>query len=74
MDVKKDNWYPIYLINSNFGGRGLNFRARDNKAGITMLIFGTFPDKRTRIQTLFRVGRFGDGCTRIHDSTFDDVD
>ena len=74
MDVKQDNRYPVYLINGKFGGRGLNFRAKENKAGILMLILGTFPDKRTRAQTLFRVGRFGDICERIQDNNYDDVD
>ena len=39
-----------------------------------MLILGTFPDRTTRIQTLMRVGRFGDKCKRIRDTKFKEVD
>ena len=62
------------MINDQYGARGHNFRAQRNSFGITMLILGAFPDERTRRQTLFRVGRFGDNCKRIQDSKFADVD
>ena len=39
-----------------------------------MVILGMFPDRRTRDQTLFRVGRFGDACKRIQDSTIAPID
>ena len=39
-----------------------------------MLILGTFPDRIARHQTLWRVGRFGDACTRIRDTNFLEVD
>ena len=39
-----------------------------------MLILGTFPDRIARHQTLWRVGRFGDKCTRIKDTNFQEVD
>jgi len=39
-----------------------------------MLILGTFPDRITRHQTLWRVGRFNDECTRIRDTKFEEVD
>ena len=38
--------------------------------GITMLILGSFPDRIAEIQTIFRVGRFGDKCTRIRERKF----
>ena len=39
-----------------------------------MLILGTFPHRIARHQTLWRVGRFGDACTRIRDTNFPEVD
>ena len=74
MEEKKNGRYPVYLINSEFGGRGLNFRAKGNTEGITMLILGSFSDYRTRNQTLFRVGRFWDKCKRIQDANISHVD
>ena len=47
MDAKLGERYPVVIINDDFGGRGLNFRAKNNPHGITMLILGTFPDQRT---------------------------
>ena len=74
MDVKHGNSYPIYMIDDKYGGRGLNFRAQTSNHGITMLIFGSFPDQISRSQALLRVGRFGDNCKRIQDSTFPEID
>jgi len=74
MDAKLGAYYPVFLINDEYGGRGLNFRAQTNPHGITMLILGTFPDRITRHQTLWRVGRFNDKCTRIRDTKFPEVD
>ena len=73
MDEKKGPRFPVYMINDKFGGRGLNFRAPNNAFGITMLILGTFPDSTSRSQTLMRVGRFSDKCTRIRDSKFPEI-
>ena len=74
MDAKLGNYYPVFMINDQYGGRGLNFRACNNRYGITMLILGSFPDRNSEIQTLFRVGRFGDACTRIRDTKFAHID
>ena len=74
MDARLGPYYPVFLINEEYGGRGLNFRAQSNPHGITMLILGTFPDRITRRQTLWRVGRFNDKCTRIRDTKFPEVD
>ena len=75
MDAKVNNsHYPVYMIDDNYGGRGLNFRAPSNPHGITMLILGTFLGEKTRIQVLQRVGRFGDKCTRIRDETIKEFD
>ena len=72
--LKDTGLYPVYLINSKYGGRGVNYRAPDHTHGITMIIGGAFPDERTRIQTLLRVGRFGDNCERIQDELVQDID
>ena len=74
MDAKHGPRYPVFMIDKNFGGRGYNFRAKDNPNGITMFILGSFPDRRTEVQTLMRVGRFGDQCTRIRDTKFERID
>ena len=70
MGDKFTHRFPVFLINSEFGGRGLNFRAATSVHGITLLILGTFPDPTARLQTLKRVGRFNDKCTRYWDTTF----
>jgi hypothetical protein len=74
MDAKVGPRFPVFMINEEYGGRGLNFRAQTSPLGITMLIIGSFPCSRARTQTLFRVGRFGDKCRRIKIAAFDDLD
>ena len=39
-----------------------------------MLILSSFPDRISCIQVLNRVGRFGDKCVRIRDTTFEEID
>ena len=70
MDAPHGPRYPVFLISEEFGNRGLNFRAASNPLGITLLILGKFPDPTTRLQTLKRVGRFTDKCSRVQDTTF----
>ena len=48
MDARVGPRFPVYIINDDYGGRGLNFRAAYNPLGITLLILGTFPDKIAR--------------------------
>ena len=72
MDTKEGNYYPVYMINDMYGGRGLNFRAYTNS--ITMFILGTFLDRKTQIQVLTRCGRYKDKCKRIRDTTFKEFD
>ena len=74
MDAKVGPRYPVYLISENFGTRGINFRAVNSDLGITLLILGSFPDPTTRLQTLKRVGRFTDKCTRVQDTSFPEYD
>lgn len=49
MDVSKKDIYPVYLINEEYGIRGLDYRAEKNPIGICMLICSMFSDNRTRI-------------------------
>ena len=49
MDMKIRDTYPVMMINSNYGTRGLNFRAPNAPQGICMLIGGSFVDRRSRI-------------------------
>ena len=60
MDVPTDDTYPVYLINEKYGCRGLDYRAKENVHGICMIICSPFSDKRSRIQALMRICRYGD--------------
>ena len=70
----KDNFYPVFMMTHELGDRGENYRAPGHPLGIALLIAATFPDARTRIQTLWRVERFNDKALRIQDTTFDEID
>ena len=61
-------------MDENFGPRGVDFRAPKPSLGITLIIGGSFPDQRSYVQALMRVGRFNDECLRIQDTTFEAVD
>ena len=63
MDAKIGPRFPVYLINKEYGGLALDFRAVNNS--ITLLIAGSFPDPTSRLQCLKRVGRYTDKCTRV---------
>ena len=65
MDRKGNDGYPVYLINEEYGIRGLDYRSARNSLGICMLIVSPFSDRRSRIQGLKRVGRYDDACYRI---------
>jgi len=69
MDCKHGPYYPVFMINDQYGGRGLNFRAQNNPHGITLLILGPFLDEKTMKQVLQRVGRWNDKCFRVRDCT-----
>jgi hypothetical protein len=73
MHEKKDDVYPVFMMTIGKGDRGENYRAPGHPLGIALLIVATFPDARTRIQTLWRVERFNDKATRIQDTTFEEV-
>ena len=38
MDVSKDGLYPVYLVNEDYGIRGLDYRAPKNQSGILMIL------------------------------------
>lgn len=70
MQEKIEGYYPVFMMTFEKGDRGENYRAPGHALGIALLILATFPDARTRIQTLWRVGRYKDECVRIQDTTF----
>ena len=74
LDNRLGEFYPVYIISSGMGDRGEDFRAPGHSLGIALVILGTFTDARSRIQTLSRVGRYNDACSRIQDETFALVD
>ena len=74
MHEKKEGFYPVFMMTLDMGDRGENYRAPGHPLGIALLIASTFPDTRTRIQTLWRVERFNDKAFRIQDTTFSEVD
>lgn len=61
--------YPVYLANEKYGMRGVNYRGN-----ITLIIAARFGDRRERLQGLYRVGRQGDLCHRIQDTSKSDID
>ena len=65
MQEKKEGFYPVFMMTLEMGDRGENYRASGHPLGIALLIASTFPDSRTRIQTLWRVERFNDKGLRI---------
>ena len=74
MDEKSQNRYPVYMINEEYGIRGLDFRAIACDFGAAQFICSPFSNLRNRHQCLMRVGRFGDDCIRIQDTAVEDVD
>ena len=74
MDEKKNGHYPIYLINEEYGIRGLDYRAEKNPHGICMLICSEFSDKRTRLQALKRICRYTDAGNYVKNSKVPDID
>ena len=74
LHLKLGDHYPVYMITSGMGDRGEDFRAPGHSLGIALVILGTFADTRSRIQTLSRVGRYNDNCSRIQDESFAIVD
>ena len=49
MDKQKEGLYPVFVVNENYGTRGLDYRAPNNPLGILMIICSAFPDKRSRL-------------------------
>ena len=74
MGNKNNGKYPVYLINEQYGVRGLDYRSYENSLGICMIIASPFSDMRTRIQGLMRVGRYNEDCYRIQDRSVTDID
>ena len=72
LDQKQGEFYPVYLISAEYGSRGVDYRAPKN--GICLVICSPFSGIRKKYQTYKRVGRFGDPCFRIRDSSVIEID
>ena len=57
--------YPLLIALSSSFMRGIDYRSR--RAGISLLVARSFPDKRAQLQAAARVGRNGDVATRWMD-------
>ena len=74
MDKKVGQYYPTYLVNDDYGIRGLDYRAQSDKHGISMLIVSPFSDMRTRLQGLLRICRHGDIGEYIQNTLVPEID
>ena len=74
MDRKEYGRYPIKLMTDKFGARGHDYRAPKCPLGICLIIASPFPDERTRVQALLRVGRHTDKCLRVQSTAVKTID
>ena len=74
MDRKDADRYPIWLMTDEFGTRGHDYRATESKPGICLVIASSFPDRRSRVQALLRVGRHTDTCYRVQSRYAKEID
>ena len=74
MDERDGDFYPVYIINDEYGIRGLDYRAANNVHGICMIICSSFSDMRTRIQALRRIMRYSDKGMYIQNCEVDEID
>ena len=49
MDKQTGGLFPVFVINENYGTRGLDYRAPGNPLGIMMIICSPFSDRRSRL-------------------------
>ena len=71
---KKNNIYPVYLIDRTYGIRGIDYKAPGNPLGICLVVLSPCNTDREWMQLLFRVGRYGEDCYRIVNSKMDRID
>ena len=64
----------MYLLDDDYGIRGIDFRAPNNPHGICMLICSAWRDTRTRVQGLKRICRFSDNGMYIQAHGVKDID
>ena len=55
--------HNLIVATTSFGMRGMDYRAKNK--GIVLIVSASFGNKRSALQGLSRVGRFGDPCQRI---------
>ena len=66
--------HAVYVANDEYGMRGTDYRAEMPSNGIALFMAAPFGDVRERLQGLLRVGRRGDKCCRIQDTSVKEID
>ena len=66
--------HTVYVANDEYGMRGTDYCAEMPSSGIVLFIAAPFGDMRERLQGLLRVGRRGDKCCRIQDTSIKEID
>ena len=74
MGKKVNGKYPVLLIGTKYGKRGLDYRAFENVKGICLIIQTSCDSEREFAQLCKRVGRHEEECWRIKCSTIEKVD
>ena len=74
MGKKVAGKYPVLLIGTKYGKRGLDYRAFENVKGICLIIQTSCDSEREFVQLCKRVGRHEEECFRIICSTIQKVD
>ena len=74
MGKKVTGKYPVLLIGTKYGKRGLDYRAFENVKGICLIIQTSCDSEREFVQLCRRVGRHEEDCHRIICSTIQKVD
>ena len=62
LHLQKEGSYQLFIITSEFGSRGVDFRCKNLSA--TLLVMSQFTTDRDAYQCFNRVGRFGDAAKR----------
>ena len=63
LDQKDGTTYTVVVANDKSAMRGLDYRSETVK--MTLVVAKSFSNKREAMQGYYRVGRFGDSCSRV---------
>jgi hypothetical protein len=74
LDKKDAGKFQIWLMTDEHGARGHDYRAPMCAKGICLVIASAFPDRRSRVQGLLRVGRHKDKCVRVQVRAAPEID